>query len=118
MRNCACSSLIRFSTRSSAFLPGTGWLAMGDVAAAGGDGVAPCVAGDCEDCAQAARRDRGTYAEPDEAADYRRPGRATAAVMVIIAVPALCMRRWGYRQTRDERRGAQQACAKNHARLP
>ena len=45
---------MRFSTRSSAFLPGTGWSAIGDVAAADGGGVADCIAGDCEDCAQAA----------------------------------------------------------------
>ena len=53
IRNCACSSLMRPSTRSSAFLPATGWPAIGEASAAGGGGVVPCAAADC-DCAMAA----------------------------------------------------------------
>src|ERR1700731_1710536 len=48
---------MRRSTRSSAFLPGTGWPAIGEAAAAGG--VALWTAADCDDCARAAAgRDR------------------------------------------------------------
>jgi hypothetical protein len=42
-----------------------------------------------------------------EAADYRRPGRATAAVVIITAVPMFGMNGRGYRQSRDKRRGTQ-----------
>src|SRR6516162_8065002 len=54
MCNCACSSLMRFSTRSSAFLPATGRPAIGEVVLAGGGGVVTCVAEGCADCASAA----------------------------------------------------------------
>src|ERR1700719_1669891 len=48
---------MRCSTRSSAFLPGTGWPAIGEAAVA--RGVALWTAADCDDCARAtAGRDR------------------------------------------------------------
>ena len=42
-------------------------------------------------------------------ADYRRPGRATAAVMVITPVPMFGVNGRGYRQSRDKCRSTQQA---------
>jgi hypothetical protein len=57
------------------------------------------------------RRDRGTHAKADETADYRRPGSATATatVVMITLVPTFGMNGRGYRQSRDKRRGTQEA---------
>jgi hypothetical protein len=54
----------------------------------------------------AVRSDRGADAETHETADYRRPGRATSAVVMITSVPTFGMNGRGYRQSRDNRRGA------------
>jgi hypothetical protein len=63
-------------------------------------------------CIAAIRCDRGPDAEAEETADYRRPGCATAAVVMITPitpVPMFSMNGRGYRQTRDKRRGTQEA---------